>query len=492
MTSSALPQPRPAAVPQRPFLDDVFGEFWPERDLTARPRYVVAALASGLLAAVVLPFRDAGIGTALVLGTVSAVAASADRRLRTPYHVAAAVLCTLLIATVAVRDAEWITFLCLVAAFAVGVAVLAEGRTLPGLVASGLAVPLAALRGLPWLGRSLTASRRSSSWAPAVRTVGLSALLVLVFGLLFASADALFASWAAAVVPDVTLDTWFLRAFVTLLFGGLTLTGVYVALNPPQVERLAIPAGRPVRRPFEWLVPVGVVTALFAVFVIAQLAVMFGGHDYLQRTTGLTYAAYVHQGFGQLTVATVLTLGVVALAARKAPRATPRDRLVLRAVLGLLCLLTLVVVASALYRMHVYEEAYGFTRLRLLVSVFEGWLGLVVAMVLAAGLRMSGWWIPRAVLLSGATALLALAAVNPDAYIARHNVDRLAETGKIDGAYLAGLSADAVPALASSGVDPGCLPTVGSDDDWLEWNLGRQRARDAVSGTESAGCPAQP
>jgi two-component system sensor histidine kinase BaeS len=226
--------------------------------------------------------------------------------------------------------------------------------------------------------------------------------------------------------------------------------------------------------------------------VIAQLAVMFGGHDYLQRTTGLTYAAYVHQGFGQLTVATVLTLGVVALAARKAPRATPRDRLVLRAVLGLLCLLTLVVVASALYRMHVYEEAYGFTRLRLLVSVFEGWLGLVVAMVLAAGLRMSGWWIPRAVLLSGATALLALAAVNPDAYIARHNVDRLAETGKIDGAYLAGLSADAVPALASSGVDPGCLPTVGSDDDWLEWNLGRQRARDAVSGAESAGCPTQP
>ena len=41
-------------------------------------------------------------------------------------------------------------------------------------------------------------------------------------------------------------------------------------------------------------------------------------------------------------------------------------------------MLTLVVVASALYRMHVYQEAYGFTQLRLLVDVFEGWLGLLV------------------------------------------------------------------------------------------------------------------
>ena len=62
---------------------------------------------------------------------------------------------------------------------------------------------------------------------------------------------------------------------------------------------------------FEWLVPVLLVDAVFAVFVAAQLSVFFGGHDYVQRTTGLTYAEYVHQGFGQLTVATLLTLLVV-------------------------------------------------------------------------------------------------------------------------------------------------------------------------------------
>ena len=61
-----------------------------------------------------------------------------------------------------------------------------------------------------------------------------------------------------------------LRTFLTVAVAGATLTGVYLALNPPQVERLALPDARPVARPFEWLVPVGAVTLLFAVFVVAQ------------------------------------------------------------------------------------------------------------------------------------------------------------------------------------------------------------------------------
>ena len=495
MSDSALPQPMPSVAPAKPFLDELFGAFWPERSVPARPGLVAAAVVAGLLAAVVLPFRSPGLGTFVVLLAVAGVVAGADRRLRTPYHLAVAVLCVLLASTVLVRDAAWIVSLCLLTSFAVAVATLTEGRSLAGLLMSGVAVPFAALRGLPWLGRSLTASQRSRSWAPLLRTGLISGALLLVFGLLFASADALFARWAGAVVPDITAPTLVLRTFVTVAVAGLTLVGVYVALNPPHVEHLALPDARPVGRQFEWLVPVAIVVALFAAFVVAQLAVMFGGHAYLRRTTGLTYAEYVHQGFGQLTAATVLTLAVVGVAARKASRATARDRLLLRSVLGLLCLLTLVVVASALYRMHVYEGAYGFTRLRMLVSVFEGWLGLVLLLVLAAGLRLRGPWLPRAALLTGAVSLLALSAVNPDAYIARHNVERFEQTGKVDTTYLAGLSADAVPALAGSGVAAlGCLPDHGADDDWLEWNLGRWRAAhaEATSTPNTSGCRVLP
>jgi len=317
----------------------------------------------------------------------------------------------------------------------------------------------------------------------SLRVGCLSLLLIAVFGGLFASADALFSSWAEAVVPDVTLDGVVLRLFLLAAVAGAALTVTYVALNPPHVR---VPEPRPLGRTFEWLLPVGIVTALYVVFVAAQLTVMFGGHAYLARTTGITYAEYVHQGFEQLCVATVLTLGVVAAAAAKARRELPHDRLVLRVALGLLCTLTLVVVASALYRMHVYEEAYGFTRLRLVVSLFEGWLGLVLVLVLVAGIRLRGRWLPMAVVVTAALSLLGFAWLNPDAYIAAHNVDRYHQTGKIDLAYLTGLSADAAPELADLSPDVAACVVGDGHGDWLAWNLGRARARDLPAGTCSS------
>lgn len=199
----------------------------------------------------------------------------------------------------------------------------------------------------------------------------------------------------------------------------------------------------------------------------------------MRRATGLTYAGYVHQGFAQLTVATALTLLVGWAAARKARLDSVADRWWLRASLGALCLLTLVVVASALHRMDLYQDAYGFTRLRLLVDLFEGWLGLVVIAVMVAGSRLRGDWLPRFGLLAGAAVLLGLAAVNPDAWIARHNVERYAATGHVDWFYLAGLSRDATPLLAALPPEDAVCALASAEsphDQWPGWNLSRARA----------------
>ncbi|MCD4524716.1 DUF4153 domain-containing protein [Nocardioides sp. cx-173] len=482
--SSAPPAtaPWPATEAPQPALDALFGRFWPDA-VPGSLGAVLASLAVGLLAAVVLPYRDPGLGaTALLLAAGGVVLAFSVHR-RSPFTLGCAAFCALPASTVAVRDADWIVLLCLFAGGAVCVAGVVHGRTLPAFVLAGLAWPLAGLRGLPWLGRSLRGVAGLSASAAALRTLVWSVLALLVFGLLFASADAVFAEWVGALVPELELESFVLRSFLTVAVGGLVLAAAYLALNPPHLESRGGPP-RPVAHRYEWLAPVLLVDAVFVVFLLAQATVVFGGHDYLERTTGLTYAEYVHQGFGQLTVATALTLLVVWAAARKAPRATPADRAWLRGALGLLCVLTLVVVGSALYRMHVYQEAYGFTRLRLLVDVFEGWLGLLVLAVLAAGVTLRAAWLPRAALLSGAGLLLALAAINPDAWIARHNLDRYAETGKVDWTYLRGLSDDAVPVLAELPADEAACALAGrepADDDWLSWNLGRHRAAPYLS-----------
>ncbi len=165
----------------------------------------------------------------------------------------------------------------------------------------------------------------------------------------------------------------------------------------------------------------------------------------------------------------------------------------MRALLGGLAALSLVVVASALSRMWAYEQAYGFTQMRLLVSAFELWLGVVFLLVIVAGATggMSAEpgrraaWLPSAVLGTGIAALIALAALNPDRFIADQNVTRYEETGRIDLEYLSSLSADAVPALyrLPAELQPCVLGHIARDltaagpDSWNEWNLGRAEAR---------------
>ena len=185
----------------------------------------------------------------------------------------------------------------------------------------------------------------SKLW-PILRTIGFSLVALALFGGLFASGDALFGSWAEALVPDLGWDTIVARTFVLVLVAGVALAGAYLALNPPPVAGVALPQGRRAAHRWEWAVPVGIVVALFVGFLVAQAAAMWGGHDYLERTTGLTYAEYVHQGFGQLTVATFLTVVVVGLTMHARRATTARDRLLLRVLLGALCVLTLAVVAS--------------------------------------------------------------------------------------------------------------------------------------------------
>ena len=476
--------PEPAPAPTPSVVDGMFGGLWPERPgLRSAPLPLVASVGVGALAAAVLPYRNLGLGTAIVLLVAGALVLALSVHRRRPWTIVSAVLCVGLCSLLVLRGAEWVSVLGLLAAAALVTTSLTDARHLSSMLAGAAAWVLSGIRGLPLLGRTLSlASRHRLLW-PVVRTGAISLVALVVFGGLFASGDAIFGSWAERLLPSVEItDSLVLRSFVWFFVGGVVLAACYLALNPPRVERLALPAARPVPRTWEWLVPVGVVLAVFAVFLVAQASAMWGGHEFVLRTTGMSYADYVHQGMGQLTVATALTLATVALTVRKAPRETPAQRLLLRVVLGLLCLLTLVVVASALFRMAVYQQAFGFTVLRVLADAFELWLGLVVVMVLVAGVRLSGWWIPRAALVTGAVMLLGIGLANPEAWIAQQNIERYEETGKIDLDYLATLGPDATPVIEAGLPEEMAQDVIGrqhvpsQQDDWLGWNLGRVRA----------------
>ena len=497
---SSPPASRPSSPPASPRQPgaSVLDDLWPETGLGPQPVLVGAALAVGLLAGLTVPYHPIGLAVLVTLLAGGAVVWRASASRTTAWTLAGLVLCLGLGSLVVVRASAWIAVLAVLAAGTVAAAAATGARPLLAILAAPVAWVGSGLRGLPLLGRSLAAlSHRRLLW-PVVRTVAISVVLLVAFGALFASGDALFGAWADAVVPNLDIAGFTFRTFTAVLVGGVVLAGSYLALNPPRLDALAAPPPRPVARTWEWLVPVALVDAVFAAFLLAQATALAGGHDYLRRTTGLTYAEYVHEGFGQLTAATALTLVVVAVAARKAPVATARERLRLRLALGALGVMTLLVVASALHRMAMYQQAYGYTTLRVVVDAVELWLGLLVVLVLAAGVRLSGRWLPRAALLSGAGVLLVLGLLNPDGWVARSNIDRYHAGTTLDAAYLVGLGDDTVPAIVGGGlpadltgcilgarqerlsVEGGAAPSAG--DGLFGWNLGRARASAARAG----------
>lgn len=471
----------PALPPRAPTpLYAEVERIWPDHQRSMPSASAGLAALAGIGAAILLPDTPPGLGVVLV-GLLIAVAVLPTLRPRIRAHeITFGTLAIIVLAMVALRSAEWFVSLCLLGTLALASYALAPGRTMLNAVLASSSLPLAAARSLPWIRRGLRnfapAWRGRHNIGSIARTAGISIFVILVFCALFASADAAF----AALLPELNLASVPLRVFIFCLTAGIATAAAFLAAAPPNWDSLAPSQGRSVRAS-EWVVPIAALDVIFATFVGVQLAVLFGGHDHVLQTSGLTYAEYARSGFGQLVMVTLLTLAVVAAVARWAPRQTLRERVTLRVLLGLLCALSLVVVASALYRLHLYEEAFGFTRLRLFMNVFETSLAVVLGLVLVAGIKLSGAWLARGVVATGAVALLVLAVLNPDGFVASRNVERFEATGKIDQSYLQTLSADAVPAIdrlpepvRSCVLGEIVVPTGGG---FAGWNLGRARAQ---------------
>lgn len=436
----------------------------------------------GAVGGAVLVGHPPGLGLAVVGALAWLPAVPALVRRRSVADGVVALLSVALLGVAAVRDAAWLVAVAGMAAALLAAVAVTGARTATGIALGPSTWALGVLRAVPWAVRGAGARLRpaTAQLLVAVRAIAVTVLLLVVFGLLFASADEVFASY----LPQVVVDRLPARIVVAVLVAGVVAGLAHVTLAPPSWARATLPPGRPSRRG-EWLLPIAALDGLVVAFVAVQVGALVGGHEYVLRTAGLSYAEYAREGFGQLVAVTALTLVVVAVAVRHAPRAAPGDVRLVRAALGVLCLGTLGVVASALRRMDLYVEAFGLTRLRVAVVVLEIVLGAVLLLVMAAGVHRRGTWLPRAVVHVGAVAVLGLAVANPDAMIVRHNTTADLDVA-LDVGYLRGLSADAVPAMAElpeplrscllGGVatpDPTGLPG---------WNLGRARAADVLAG----------
>lgn len=342
---------------------------------------------------------------------------------------------------------------------------------------------------------------------PLVRGLLLAAPVVAVLAALLASADAVFASRLtdlslALPQPEEALGRLLLALVVAYAAAGglwhLSQRSDRRVLGEQPVPRLlGFPEAATV------LVSVNV---LLAGFVAVQLRYFFGGQEAL-LAEGLTYAEYARRGFGELLFVAAISLALHLALAGLTRRETSPQRWAFTVLVAVLTGLVLVILVSAFQRLLLYEEAFGFTRLRTVVHVFMVWLGLLVVALL--GLQLADR--VRMFLLAGLVAVVGFAGtlnvLGVDALIARHNLARATQGAELDAAYLAGLSTDAVPELAGalSELDGplasqvagvlGCLRERHETGDWRSFQLADARARsafDAVPARHRVSCSTSP
>jgi hypothetical protein len=352
--------------------------------------------------------------------------------------------------------------------------------------------------------------------------------IILVFAVLLGSADAVFASYMTRAWDGMQhllgieyLDDAIGQVGVMLVFGALMTGSISYSLmrkiNPPAQtldengDAIVAPPTDEKRKPgfklsmIESGIILGSVALLFAVFVVIQFTYFFGGLSNIS-VEGLTYAQYARRGFFELVAVSTMTLGLALFLDRVTLRHEGRENTIFRAVSVLLVALTTVLLTSAAQRMWLYEEAYGFTQLRVYTHVAIAWLGVMLGVFVLAlfRVRKNVFSLGTVLVIIGYLGTLNL--MNVDYYIAERNVARSQEGQELDIAFLNTLSADAVPVILPlyKSSEPGTMvydwsgqwlarqinilegESYGNGSTIFSWNLSREMAETQLNTARAA------
>ena len=198
------------------------------------------------------------------------------------------------------------------------------------------------------------------------------------------------------------------------------------------------------------------VNLLFLIFVVFQLVYLLQGQGYLE-SRGVSYASYARQGFFQL-----LTVGaLVFLLTWIVYRPTNMHALGPRLLNALLVGQTAIIIISALKRLWMYTQAYGFTLSR--------WWGIAGAILVGILLTMCFIGIVRKIHISSLMKWMTITSLffisicllpNNEGWVSRINTQRYlaGNMPEIDYGYLTTLSSDVYPTLADFSQRPWHFP----------------------------------
>jgi hypothetical protein len=377
----------------------------------------------------------------------------------------------------------------------VGEAVSLVGRSVVGVLS-------AIERAWPLVRRLSPAMARASG---PLGGVLLAAPFVVVFALLFSSADVVFARALERVI-DVKRLLELLgeapgRLMVVSIVAWLSAGALWTRSRAPRDHAGASTGALAADTA---TVALTMIAVLFAAFVMLQLAYLFGGRDTLDAA-GITYSAYARRGFFEL-IAVAVIVGGLLLGLELVLRSRGRSYVV--AAVALL-VLTGAILVSAYYRLDLYQSAYGWSELRFYAFAAMAFLAIALAIGVWSVVRGRVAYMVMAIVGAAVAVGICVNVIGPSGHIARANLARVIDpTGlpedaqrSLDVWSLYVLGDGAIPDMVTR---YGAVPEVDRRNlfdvlrnhtrsrglsltpDWRGWNLDRERARATLAEWESA------
>ena len=311
--------------------------------------------------------------------------------------------------------------------------------------------------------------------------------VLVVFGVLFAEADPLFASTFRSAF-DWNLSGLAPHVAVVGAAGWIATGLLRGAVQDREGRGITRGPAGGITRFVTVGTALGGIIGLFLIFVLLQTRYLFGGVALVMEPGGFSPAEYARRGFFELVGVTALTLPVLLVADWALNQRNRSDVARFRGLALLLLGLLGVIVISALSRMALYTGMYGLTELRVYVTAFMLLLCVIFVWFAMTVLRGNRPAFMRGSLIAAGCAVAALNALDPDALIARVNLGRASTAVPVDVAYLASLSADAVPVLLEHSTAlapaPRCELLAELEARWGDtnaaWNVSRLSARRAL------------
>lgn len=207
-----------------------------------------------------------------------------------------------------------------------------------------------------------------------------------------------------------------------------------------------------------------IINMLYLVFTKVQISYLYAG-DVKLLPGGLSYSEYARKGFFELVIVTIINMVLISFLKAKVIEEDEKLSITLNILYTLIVGFTLNMMFSAFYKMNMYVEAFGYTRLRILVQLFIILLGIVIILQLIyIWMKISMF---KPILVVAVVFYLFINFFNIDAFIARRNIEVYKDKG-MNGSYLNMLSFDALKEMDKA-LEDGKIDQI-TYNNWIKVN----------------------